>query len=53
VVIVLSTGPKVLREDDGFLRAIIICSMTSFGGEVKPSAPRLKSFQHVENPCGV
>jgi hypothetical protein len=26
-------------EDDGFLRVIKIRSMTSFGGEVKPSVP--------------
>jgi hypothetical protein len=26
-------------EDDGFLRVIKIRSTTSFGGEVKPSAP--------------
>jgi hypothetical protein len=31
-------GSKVV-EDDGFLRAIKISSMTSFRGEVKPSVP--------------
>jgi hypothetical protein len=38
-------------EDDGFLRAIKICSTTSFGGEVKPSASCLKILQHVKYPC--
>jgi hypothetical protein len=28
-----------MAEDNGFLREIKICSMTSFGGEVKPSSP--------------
>jgi hypothetical protein len=38
----LDTGPKVagsnLVKYGGFLRVIKICSTTSFGGEVKPSA---------------
>jgi hypothetical protein len=46
-VIVLVTGLKVpgsnLDKDDGFLRAIKICSTTSFGREVKPSAPCRKA----------
>jgi hypothetical protein len=43
VVIMLAIGPKFTgsnpAENDGFLRTIKIRS-TSFGGEVKPSAPR-------------
>jgi hypothetical protein len=37
----LAIGPKVLNPAgvDGFLRAIYICSTTSFGKEVKPGAP--------------
>jgi hypothetical protein len=59
VVIMLSTGPKVhrfkpdLAEDNGFLRAIKISSMTSFQGEVKLSAPCCKILWHVKDPCGV
>jgi hypothetical protein len=37
-----------LAEGDGFLRAIKIDSTASFGGEVKPSAPR--KILHVKNP---
>jgi hypothetical protein len=33
-----------------FLRAIKIRSMTSFGGEVKPSAPCRKILKHVKDP---
>jgi hypothetical protein len=36
-------------EDNGFLRAIKIRSTLSFGGEVKPSAPRRKILRHVKN----
>jgi hypothetical protein len=36
-------------EDDGFLRAIKIRSTTSWGGGVKPSAPRRKILQHVKD----
>jgi hypothetical protein len=43
VVACLPQDPKFMgsnsAEDDGFLRAIKICSTTSFGGEVKPSVP--------------
>jgi hypothetical protein len=57
LVIVLATGPKVRglkpAEDDVFLRAIKICSLTSFGGEEKPSAPCHKILRHVKDPCGV
>jgi hypothetical protein len=35
-------------KDDGYLRAINICGMTSFGGEVKPLAPYCKILQHVK-----
>jgi hypothetical protein len=31
-----------LAKDDGFLRVIKICGMTSFGGEVKPPVPCCK-----------
>jgi hypothetical protein len=43
VVMVLAIGPKLTgsnpAEGDGLLMAIKIHSTTSFGGEVKPSAP--------------
>jgi hypothetical protein len=43
VVIVLAIGPMVPgsnpAKDSGLLRATKIHSATSFGGEVKPSAP--------------
>jgi hypothetical protein len=38
---------------DGFLRAIKIPSMPSFGGEVKPSAPCSKILRHVKIPYDV
>jgi hypothetical protein len=31
-----------IAEDDGFLRAIKVCSKPSIGGEIKPSIPCLK-----------
>jgi hypothetical protein len=37
-------------EDDGFLRAITIRSITSLGGEVKPSVPCRKILRHVKEP---
>jgi hypothetical protein len=40
-------------KDDGFLRTIKIRSTTSFGGEVKPTAPRRKILRHVKELCGV
>jgi hypothetical protein len=40
-------------EDDAFLRAVIIRSTTSFGKEVKPSAPCRKILRRVKDPCGV
>jgi hypothetical protein len=47
--IVLAIRPEVtgfkLAEDDGILRAIKIRSTTSFGGEVKPSAPMPEDFR--------
>jgi hypothetical protein len=40
VVIVLATGPKFCGlkpgRRNGFVRAMKICSIPSFGGEVKP-----------------
>jgi hypothetical protein len=38
---------------DGFLRAIKVCSMPSFGGEVKPSTPCPQILQHVKQPFEV
>jgi hypothetical protein len=47
----LALGPKFVvsnpAEDDGFLRAINIRSMTSFGREVKLSC---KVLRHVKEP---
>jgi hypothetical protein len=40
-------------EYNAFLRAIKICSMTSFGGEVKPLAPCHKILWHVKNHMNV
>jgi hypothetical protein len=52
--IVLVIGPKVRGlkpvESDWFLMAIKIRSMTSFGGEVKPSAPCRKDLRHIKDP---
>jgi hypothetical protein len=42
-----------LVGDDGFLRAIKICSTTFFGGELKLSAPCCKISHHVKEPCGI
>jgi hypothetical protein len=46
MVIMLAIGPKVcgsnLDKSSGILRAINICSMTSFGGKIKPWAPCFK-----------
>jgi hypothetical protein len=51
---VLAIGPKVCgfkpSQNDGFVRAIKICSMTSFGGEVKPLVLYHKILWHVTNP---
>jgi hypothetical protein len=56
MVSVLAVGPKVYRfrpgRGDGFLRAIKICSMPSFGGEVKPGAPCSKILPHVKKLLG-
>jgi hypothetical protein len=52
---VFATGLKVhtwLKAMD-FLRAIKIRSTTSFGEEVKPSAPCRKILRHVKNPFKV
>jgi hypothetical protein len=40
-------------KGDGFLRAVKICSMPSFGGEVKLLAPCRKILLRVEKPCVV
>jgi hypothetical protein len=52
VVIVPPIGPKVrgLKPGRGLciLRAVEIRSTTSFGGEVKPSAPGRKILRHVK-----
>jgi hypothetical protein len=37
-------------DNNGFLKVITIHSMTSFGGEVKPSAKCRKILQHVKEP---
>jgi hypothetical protein len=56
LVIVLAIGPKVCAfkpgRGDGFLRAIEIRSTTSFGEEVKLSAPCC-NILHIKDPCGV
>jgi hypothetical protein len=39
-----------LAEDNGFLKVIKICSITSFGGKVKPSIPCYKILWHVKEP---
>jgi hypothetical protein len=57
VVIVLAIEPKVrgfnTAEDNGFIRAIKVCSTTSFGGKVNSSVPCSKILQHVKFPCEV
>jgi hypothetical protein len=55
VVIVLAIGPKGSNqaEDTGFLRAIKVCSTTSFRGEVKLAVPCRKILQHVKDPCSM
>jgi hypothetical protein len=51
---VLATGLKVCgsnpTESDEILRAIIIRSTTSFGGEVKPSGPCRMFLRHPKSP---
>jgi hypothetical protein len=56
MVVVLSldlrlSGTK-LAKDDGFLRTIEIRTTTSFGGEVKPSAPCRKILRYAKDTCG-
>jgi hypothetical protein len=50
-------GPRFMgsnpANDDGFLQAIKIHSMTSFCWKVRPSAPCQKILQHLKEPCGV
>jgi hypothetical protein len=57
MVSVIAIGSKVRglksSRGDGFLRAIRIRGMPSFGGIVKPSAPCRKILQHVQQPCVV
>jgi hypothetical protein len=57
MVIVLTTGTKVCGLKPGRGRRIfkgeIIRNMTSFGGDVKPSAPCRKILRHVKIPCHV
>jgi hypothetical protein len=52
VVSVLATGPRFTgsnpAEGDGFIMAIKIRSMTSFGGKVKPSVPFRKILRQVK-----
>jgi hypothetical protein len=54
MVSVLAIRPKVRGfkpgRGHGFLRAIKIRSMSSFGGEVNPSAPCRKNLRHVKEP---
>jgi hypothetical protein len=56
-VTMLAIGPKFSEFEpswgDGFLRAIKIRSMTSSGGELKPSAPIRNILRHVKNHCKV
>jgi hypothetical protein len=40
-----------LAEEDGLSRVIKVCSMISFGGEVKPSVSRHEILWHVKKPC--
>jgi hypothetical protein len=39
-----------LAKSNGFLRAIKICNMTSFGGELKSSAPCHEILRHIKDP---
>jgi hypothetical protein len=41
---------ETLAMDDGFLRAIKIHSITSFGREVKPLVPCRKILWHIKGP---
>jgi hypothetical protein len=56
MVIVLAIRPKVRGFKPGreqwLLRSIKNRSTTSFGREVKQSAPCCKILQHVKDPCG-
>jgi hypothetical protein len=55
MISVLAIGVEVCffkpGQGDGFLRAIGICSIYSFGGEVKPEDPCCKILQHVRELC--
>jgi hypothetical protein len=48
MVIVFALDPRF--AGNGFLREIKICSNTSFGGEVKPSALCGKILWHIKDP---
>jgi hypothetical protein len=54
VVSVLASGPKghgfITGQGDGFLRAIKIRSVTSFGWEVKPEDTFLMILRYVKDP---
>jgi hypothetical protein len=54
MVIVLITGPKISRFKPSGERCIFkgvkIRSTSSFGGEVKPSAPCRNILRHVKDP---
>jgi hypothetical protein len=53
MVSVLATGPKGRgfepSEGDGFLRAIKVSSIPSFGWKVKPEIPCRKILRHVKD----
>jgi hypothetical protein len=55
MVSMLAIGPKVcmfrLDQGSGFLRAIKIHTMPSFGGEVKPEVPCHKILWYVKITC--
>jgi hypothetical protein len=40
-----------LAKDNGFLKAIKICSMTSFKGEVKPSTHVVRFYGMLKTPA--
>jgi hypothetical protein len=42
-----------MAKSEGFLMGIKICSMASFGGRVKLSAPCHKILWYVKDPCEV
>jgi hypothetical protein len=40
-------------EDDGILKAIKMCTMTSFRGELKPAVICCKILWPVKDPCSL